>query len=33
MGRGHQGKRGFECQAKASVDFVVGVFKLYSLEP
>lgn len=30
---GPQGKRGFECQVKEPVDFVAGVFKLYSLEP
>lgn len=30
---GHQGAKRLECQAKASVDFVPGVFKLFSVEP
>lgn len=29
---GHQGAQGFECQAEASVDFILGIFKLYSVE-
>ena len=29
---GHQGAEGFEWQAEASVDFILGIFKLSSVE-
>lgn len=29
---GHQGAEGFECQAEASEDFILGIFKLSSVE-